>query len=209
METDFTAFDWNRLLIGEQPHLYYLEVLFKAVVIFCLLLLVMRLLGKRGQKNLSPMQQMLLIALGSAAGDALLYPTVAVLYAAVILVSVTLLTVWMERATNRSESVRDYVESCPRVLVRDGVIDDEALGKERTNERELYAALRGAGARSIEQVEFAVLEVSGAISVFLNNRHVARNDLLDYLIDGPPDGRSPRTPPESRRADDMRSAPRP
>lgn len=189
METGFTAFDWERLLIGKQPHLYYLEVLFKVVVVFCLLLLVMRLLGKRGQKNLSPMQQMLLIALGSAAGDALLYPTVAIAYAAMILVSITLLTMWMERLTDRSEFVRDQVESFPRVLVRDGVVDAEALGKERTNERELYAALRYAGARSIDQIELAILEVSGDISVFLNDRPVARADLLEYLLDAPPDGR--------------------
>jgi uncharacterized membrane protein YcaP (DUF421 family) len=191
METDFSAFDWRRLLLGEQPHLYYLEVLFKVVVVFCLLLLVMRLLGKRGQKNLSPMQQMLLIALGSSAGDVLLYPTVALGYATVILLGITALTVWMERMTDRSETVRDQVESCPRVLVRHGVVDDDALARERTNERELYAALRCAGARSIEQIELAILEVSGDISVFLNDRPTARNDLLDYLTDGPPDGGRP------------------
>lgn len=195
METGFEAFAWERLLIGEQPHLYYLEVLFKVAVVFGLLLLVMRVIGKRGQKNLSPMQQMLLIALGSAAGDALLYPTVALAYAAVILLSVTLLTVWMERATDRSELVRDQVESCPRVLVRDGVIDEAALGKERTNKRELHAALRYAGARSIEQVEVAILEVSGDISVFLSDRPTARSDLLDYLLDDPSgEGRVSRPP---------------
>lgn len=189
METGFTAFEWERLLIGEQPHLYYLEVLFKALVVFCLLLLVMRLLGKRGQKNLSPMQQMLLIALGSAAGDALLYPDVALAYAGVILVGITLLTMWLERATDRSQFVRDRVESCPRVLVRNGVVDEDALGKERTNQRELHAALRCAGARSIEQVELAILEVSGEISVFLCDRPSARDDLIDYLLHDAPGDR--------------------
>lgn len=184
METDFQPFDWERLLLGEQPHLYYFEVLFKVVVIFCLLLLIMRLLGKRGQKSLSPMQQMLLIALGSSAGDALLYPTVALLYAAAILIGVTVLTVWLDLATVRFRRVRDYVESHPRVLVRDGVIDQRALHRERTNVRELNAALRCAGARSIEQVELAILEVSGAVSVFLNDRAATREDLLEALLTG-------------------------
>jgi uncharacterized membrane protein YcaP (DUF421 family) len=166
-------------------------------VIFCLLLLIMRLLGKRGQENLSPMQQMLLIALGSAAGDALLYPNVALLYAVVILVSVTLLTIWLERVTDRSRRVRDYVESHPRVLVCDGVIDEKALRRERTNIRELHAALRTAGARSIDQVELAILEVTGGISVFLNDRNAARDDLLDSLragADGQSGGSGARSP---------------
>ena len=45
-------FDWERLIVGLQPPLYLLEGALKCVVIFCLLL-VMRLLGKRGQNHLS------------------------------------------------------------------------------------------------------------------------------------------------------------
>src|SRR5690606_3765703 len=93
METDIRVFDWDRLLLGLPPKLYMLEIAFKIVVIFAILMLVMRLMGKRGQRDLSPMQQMLLIALGSAAGDALLYPSVPLAYAALILVGVTLVTI--------------------------------------------------------------------------------------------------------------------
>jgi hypothetical protein len=87
VEKNFEPFDWMRIVVGEQPPAYLLEVALKCLLIFLLLLLVMRMIGKRGQANLSPMQQMLLIALGSAAGDALLYPTVALLYAAIVLAS--------------------------------------------------------------------------------------------------------------------------
>lgn len=189
METDFRPFDWDRLLLGLQPHLYLLEVAFKCVVVFCLLILVMRLIGKRGQKSLSPMQQMLMIALGSAAGDALLYPMVPLAYAALILVGVTVLTMGLENLGKRSRHVRDYVESRPRLLVVDGVVDRDALLKERTTQRELYAELRTKGARSLAQVQYAILEVTGDISVFLNDRTPADDDLLRYIVD---DDRSQR-----------------
>lgn len=189
METDFRPFDWDRLLLGLQPHLYLLEVAFKCVVVFCLLILVMRLIGKRGQKSLSPMQQMLMIALGSAAGDALLYPMVPLAYAALILVGITVLTIGLENLGKRSRHVRDYVESRPRLLVVDGVIDRDAMSKERTTQRELYAELRTKGARSLAQVQYAILEVTGDISVFLNDRAPADDDLLRYIVD---DDRSQR-----------------
>ncbi len=96
METDFDPFNWERMSIGLQPPMYLLEVALKCLVVFCVLLLVMRLIGKRGQNNLSPMQQMLMIALGSAAGDALLYPTVPLLYAALVLVGITLLSMGLD-----------------------------------------------------------------------------------------------------------------
>jgi len=129
------------------------------------------------------MQQMLLIALGSAAGDALLYPTVALLYAAVVLFGVTGLTVGLEYLSGRSHWVRNRVESHPRLLVHDGVVDGAALLRERTTERELHAALRVSGARSMSQVRYAILEVDGEISVFLNDREPAVEDLILPIIE--------------------------
>ena len=183
METNFQVFEWQRLFLGEAPLPYYLEVALKCVIVFLILLLVMRLLGKRGQQNLSPMQQMLMIALGSAAGDALLYPGVAIGYAALILIGITALTIGLETLAERARPVRDYLESRPRVLVRDGVVDIEALLKERTTRRELYAELRIKGACSLSQVRCAILEVTGDISVFLHEGPAKDDDLLDYVLD--------------------------
>jgi uncharacterized membrane protein YcaP (DUF421 family) len=182
METDFVPFDWHRILLGEPPPAYLLEVALKCVMVFCLLLLVMRLMGKRGQNNLSPMQQMLMIALGSAAGDVLLYPTVALAYAALVLVGVTLLTIGLEKWSERSRPVRDYMESRPTVLVSDGRIDRDALRRERTSLRELNAELRVGGARSLSQVRYAILEVTGEFSVFLNDHEPDEEDLLDHIV---------------------------
>lgn len=183
MDTDFQVFEWQRLLLGETPLPYYLEIALKCVIVFLILLLVVRLLGKRGQQSLSPMQQMLMIALGSAAGDALLYPGVAIGHAALILIGITMLTIGLENVAERARPVRDYLESRPRVLVRDGVVDVEALFKERTTHRELYAELRSKGARSLSQVRCAILEVTGDISVFLHEGPAKDDDLLDYVLD--------------------------
>lgn len=183
MTTDFTVFDWERLLLGLPPKLYMLEIGLKVLIIFAILMLVLRLLGKHGQQNLSPMQQLLMIALGSAAGDALLYPDVPIAYAAVILLGVTLLTVGLEELSQRFRPVRNYVESRPRILVQDGQIHWTALNTERTTRRELFAELRIKGARSLSQVDFAILEVTGDISVFLNDRPPSNQDLLDYVVD--------------------------
>jgi len=178
METDFVPFDWFRIFVGEQPPAYLLEVALKCLLVFCLLLLVMRLSGKRAQNSLSPMQQMLLIALGSAAGDVLLYPSVALSYAALVLVGITLLTVGFEAWSQRSRRVGDFAESRPTVMVEDRVIDHEALRRERTTLRELNAELRVAGARSLSQVRYAILEMTGEFSVFLNDEEPAGEDLL-------------------------------
>ncbi len=100
-----------------------------------------------------------------------------------MLIGVTVLAIALENLANRSRRLRDYLESRPRVLVCDGEIDYEALRIERTTERELFASLRGAGAVALAQVDIAVLEVTGAISVILNDSKPKIRDLIEYLID--------------------------
>lgn len=196
MPTDITLFDWERLLLGLPPAFYYLEIAFKTLVLFGILLLVLRILGKRGHDNLSPMQQMLLIALGSAAGDVMLYPEVPLGYAGSILLGVSALTFLLEKASIHFRPVRDYVESRPTVLVHDGDVDWAAMKRERTTRRELFAALRSKDARSLGQVHAAILEVNGDVSVFLNDQKDGNDDLLRYLLEDdedlePAKGKSP------------------
>lgn len=183
MESDIQPFDWHRLLLGMQPPSYLFEVALRCLLLFLVLLAVMRLLGKRGQANLSPMQQILMIALGSAAGDTLFYPSVSLSVAVVVLIGVTLLTMGLEWTSEHVRMVRRYLDSRPRVLVRDGEVDVKALHKERTERNELYAKLRVAGARSLSQVDCAILEVTGEISVFLNDRKPSDQDLLQDVLD--------------------------
>lgn len=182
METHFQPFNWLRIFVGLQPPSYLFEVAMRCIIVFLLLILVMRMMGKRGQSNLSPMQQMLLIALGSAAGDALVYPTVPLLITSLVLFGVTGLTVVLEWLDVHFMPVRRFVEPRPRILVRDGAVDQKALRAERTQQGELYAQLRLAGARSLSQVDFAILEGTGKMSVFLNKKQPSDQGLLDEAI---------------------------
>lgn len=183
MDTAIVPLDWQRLLLGLAPPLYLLEIVLRILMLFIVLLLVVHLLGKRGRQNLSPMQQMLMIALGSAAGDVMLYPQIAIAYAALVLLGVTVLTIVLEEVANRCGPVRDYLDSRPRILLRNGQIDSKALKQERTTERELLANLRLRGAVALCQVELAILEVTGEISVILNDSKPAKHDLIDYLLE--------------------------
>jgi uncharacterized membrane protein YcaP (DUF421 family) len=195
MRTDFEPFDWNRIFVGEAPLGYYGELALKVLIVFAILLVVMRLIGITGRDRLSPLQQMLVIALGSAAGDVMLYHDVPFGHAVLILVGVSLIAVGVEYATTKSHAVRSAVDAHPVVLVLDGEVLRGPLHHERITERELYAVLRENGARSVAQVQLAVLEVTGKISVFLDESSPPPNEeLLDYLRERTPDEARDRRP---------------
>ena len=51
MKAEITVFDWERMLLGDPPLPYMLENGLKILIIFAILLLVLRLLGKHSQQN--------------------------------------------------------------------------------------------------------------------------------------------------------------
>ncbi len=181
MDNPVVPLEWGRILIGPHPPLFIVEIAIRIVMLLVILLLVVHFLGKRGQQNLSPMQQLLMVALGSAAGDVMLYPDLSIAYAGLVLIGVTGLTIAIEKSANHSRAIRDYLESRPCVLVQDGQIDMAMLKRERTTVRELHAILRRSGAQALSQVELAILEVTGEITVVLNDTKPRKRDLIDYL----------------------------
>ena len=181
MDKPLLPLEWGRVLLGPHPPMFLVEIAVRIAMLLVLLLLVVHILGKRGQQNLSPMQQLLMVALGSAAGDVMLYPEVSIAYAAMVVVGVTGLTIGIEKSASHSRAIRDYLESRPWVLVQDGQIDMAALKRERTTTRELYAILRSNRAVALSQVELAILEVTGEIIVVLNDTKPEKRDLIDYL----------------------------
>jgi uncharacterized membrane protein YcaP (DUF421 family) len=185
MQTDFQPFDWLRIFLGEHPLPYYGEIAMKIVIVFAVLIVVMRIIGLTGRGDLSPLQQLLVIALGSAAGDVMLYPDVPFGHALLILFGVSTVAVLVELAATRLRLLRNAIDAHPVVLVLDGEVFRDRLHQQRINERELYAVIRGEGGRALSQVQLAVLEVTGRISVFLDETRPADGeDLLDYLRDG-------------------------
>ena len=69
-------FEWERLLFNDLPRNFLLEVIFRSVIMFTVLLLTLKVAGKRGVKQLSVFETVIIIALGSAAGDPMFYEDV-------------------------------------------------------------------------------------------------------------------------------------
>ena len=66
----------------------------------------------------------------------------------------------------KSPKMRKIVSGSPRVLIRDGVIDQKQLSDLRLSIDDLTAQLRGQGCFDINQVAFAVVETTGKLNIF-------------------------------------------
>lgn len=166
MDKSVVPFDWLRLMLGDPPAGFLLEIVLRVVCIYFFALLMMQVMGKRGRNQMSPLEFLVIIALGSAIGDVMFYPEVPLTYAALVVTLLVLIGAVVAKVETHSPRFQKLLESEPTVLVEAGQVMDQALKRERVSRGELYSQLREAGIEQLGQVRVAILELSGRMSVF-------------------------------------------
>lgn len=167
MEAPITdIFEPGRMLINDQPWHFLFEVAVRTLVMFIVLILTLRLTGKRGVRQLSIFETVLIIALGSAAGDPMFYEDVGILPAILvfaIVISLYRLVTWL---TGKSKWFEEFIEGKTVCLVIDGQFAIHAFKKEDLAQDEFFAELRLKSVEHLGQVRYAFLETNGEVSVF-------------------------------------------
>jgi uncharacterized membrane protein YcaP (DUF421 family) len=166
MSPDITAFDWNRILFGDPPTAFMLEIVVRVVIIYTFAVGFLHALGKRGQKQLTPLEYMVIIALGSATGDSMIYPDVPVLYGMVVIASLMAVTEVISQLKLRVQAIGHYIDTHPTTLIAEGKLVEDNIRSERLSEAEVLGMLRERGVANIGHIRYAFLEVTGAVSVF-------------------------------------------
>lgn len=160
------VFEWERVLLNDLPAIFLLEVVFRTTVMFLFLLMALRFTGKRGVKQLSVFEIVIVIALGSAAGDPMFYDDVGILPALcvfVVVIGLYRLITWL---TGRSKWVEKLLEGTADLLIENGVFSLRYKTKEDIAQDEFFSELRLKEIEHLGQIRYAFLEPSGNISVF-------------------------------------------
>lgn len=187
------SFDLHRIILGDLPAAFYLEILMRTTVLFLFTLLLIRATGKRSLGQLSVFDFVIIIALGSAVGDPMFYEDVPLLYGMVVVAVVVGLERVLALLTSRQARVELMVDSSPTVLVREGVVDYTALRHELMSVSELFQALRVGGIEQLDDVALAVLEPSGHISIRTGNGNETTSELWDAFTEPRLDNASGRS----------------
>lgn len=136
-------FDWHRMLFSaDAPPAFLLEVALRCVLTYLMMLAALRVTGRRGVRQLSIFELSILLGLGSAAGDTMLYDNTSLLSAAVVFGVVSTPYVLFNRLTERFPRFSDWLEGKPVLLVEDGQLCLANFTKENLTRKELFGELR-------------------------------------------------------------------
>jgi uncharacterized membrane protein YcaP (DUF421 family) len=142
-----------------------LQIVARTVIIYLVILVGLRLAGKREIGQMTVFDLVVLLLIANAVQNAMVGPdnslTGGVLAAVVLLI----MNAVIAKIRLRSPSLRRLVEGSPTLLVLHGEILAKNMQSEGLDQDTLEAALREHGVSDLNEVEMAVLEIDGSISV--------------------------------------------
>ncbi|MES2818243.1 MAG: YetF domain-containing protein [Pseudomonadota bacterium] len=172
-----TAFDWQRMLLDNIPLEFLGEVAARTLLAFVVVFLFLKIAGRRGVRQLSLFELVIILTLGSAAGDMTFYEDVPLLPVltvfAIMAVCYRLTTALM----SRHPRFQAWLEGQPFTLIRDGQFELETLTQGNIAHDEFLMELRQQGVEHLGQVRLGIVEVNGDVSLYFYDPATTRPGL--------------------------------
>jgi len=141
------------------------ELLLRGSIIYFALFLVFRLSGKRQVGQLTPFDLILLLIVSNAVQNAMVGPDTSVTGGLIVTAILVLWNRLLGYVSSRNRRLEKLIDGRPEVVIHMGRVYDEVLRRNDMSLEELRGALRRCGVFDISEVEYALLETNGAVSV--------------------------------------------
>lgn len=142
-----------------------LVTFFRAILLYTIVLIVMRLMGKREIGQLQPFELAISIMIADLASIPMTDTGVPISNGIIPILGLLVMHLLISVINLKSIKAREIICGKPRILIYRGRIDEKALKKERFTINELEERLRGNNVVNLGDVEYAILETSGNITV--------------------------------------------
>ena len=158
--------DIQRIFLGNAPWEFMLEVLLRTIIIYLALTVIMRLLGKRMNAQLTISELAVMITLGGIVSVPMQVPERGLLVGMVILLG----ALFFQRGLNwlgfKYKKVEVLTQGDIQLMAKDGCLDITEMSKAKVSKEQLFANLRAQNVQHLGQVKRAYLEACGLFSVF-------------------------------------------
>ena len=142
-----------------------LVTFFRAIVLYIIVLIVMRLMGKREIGQLQPFELAISIMIADLAATPMAETGIPITNGIMPILGLLVMHLIISVINIKSNKAREIICGKPSMLIFRGKIDEKVLKKERFTINELEERLRDSNIFSIGDVEYAILETSGQVTV--------------------------------------------
>lgn len=162
----------------------YVTIILRTLVVYVLIVIIFRLMGKReiGELSILDLVVFIMIAESAVMGieniDKPLMETIIPMFLLMV-IQIVLATLSL-----KSKKLRELVDGKPSILIENGKINENEMKRQRYNFDDLLIQLREKNISNLADVEFAILEPSGKLSVFEKDHKKKSTLHLPLIVDG-------------------------
>ena len=138
---------------------------FRSIVLYIIVLIVMRLMGKREIGQLQPFELAISIMIADLASIPMTDPGTPIFNGIIPILGLLIMHLLISMINLKSSKAREIICGRPSILIYRGRINEHNLKKERFTINELEERLRGNNVINLGDVEYAILETSGQVTV--------------------------------------------
>jgi uncharacterized membrane protein YcaP (DUF421 family) len=146
-----------------------LEIVLRTTIIYVLVLVGIRLTGKREVGQMTPFDLTLLLLLSNSVQNAMTGPDTSLVGGIVAALVLLVLNYMLAEVSGVNRRFRKLIQGSPSLLIHNGEVVTTHMAKEHVSMDELNRALREHGCVDVKDAALAVLEVDGSISVLKND----------------------------------------
>ncbi|HYK73674.1 MAG TPA: DUF421 domain-containing protein [Pseudoneobacillus sp.] len=162
----------------------YLFIILRTIFLYVLLLLIFRVMGKREIGELSILDLVVFIMIAEMAVVSIENPDDPIMHTVLPMLVLMIIQIGFAILSLKSKKFRDIIEGKPIIIINRGKIDEKEMRRQRYNFDDLLLQLREKDIRNIADVEFAILEPSGKLSVFEKKGKKSGDITIPLVIDG-------------------------
>ncbi|MFZ5352141.1 MAG: DUF421 domain-containing protein [Bacillota bacterium] len=143
-----------------------LIVFLRTLILYAVIVIIMRLLGKKQIGELQPSELVLALVIADLAATPMEDVDVPLMNGIIPILTLFIAEELLSYISLKSERARGIISGKPSIVVEKGKIIEEEMKRLRYNINDLLEQIRLNGHKSIDEVEFAILETSGQLSTF-------------------------------------------
>ncbi|WP_186428777.1 DUF421 domain-containing protein [Clostridium sp. BSD9I1] len=154
-------------------------VLIRTIILYFIVIIAMRIMGKKQIGQLEPFELAITIMISELASLPMQDTEVPLIHGVIPIITLIVLQASLVILQLKSEKLRNIVNGKPSILIEDGQIDINELKHQKFNINDLMEELRLQGFYNIQDVQYAILETSGQLSIIpkTDSTPVTKQDL--------------------------------
>lgn len=145
----------------------------RTILLYLIIVFTLRVLGKRQVGEMEPAELVVTILISDLAAVPMQDIGIPLLVGVIPIITLLAMELFSSEASMRSVRFRAFLCGKPVFIIREGVIDQKAMAKNRLTLDELFICLRQEGILDISTVQYAVLETNGQMTIFPYAKHAA------------------------------------